>query len=186
MLRGLVIVVIVGCLPADGFAQQNIVDRWNELDQSDVSTVHVFDDAGTVWRGDVLSLDTDGLDIMLGRMGQAKHFDVSQIVRLDKFGRDSVKDGIRKGAVTGAIVGLVITTLLSSYGRGGVDIAPFISIPTITGLYGGVGGFILDAVFRYEESVTIYEAPRAQVTRQDPSDRRGRGKSIMLNTTVSF
>ena len=179
MLRGLVIIVIVGCLPADGFAQ-NIVDTWNELDQSDLSTVNVFDDSGAVWRGNVLSLDTDGLDIMLARMGQVRHFDVSQIARLEKIGRDSVKDGIRKGGGIGLVWGLLVARAYNA------NASQYIVVPTVVALYGGLMGFIIDAVFRHEESVTIYEAPRGQVTRHDPFDRRGQGKSIMLNTAVSF
>ena len=179
MLRGLVIVVIVGCLPADGFAQ-NIVDTWNDLDQSDLSTVNVFDDSGAAWRGNVLSLDTDGLDIMVARMGQARHFDVSQIVRLEKIGRDSFKDGIRKGVITGVVWGLLLARAYNA------NASQYIVGPTVVALYGGLMGFIFDAVLRHEESVTIYEAPRGQVTRQDSFDRRGQGKSIMLNTTVSF
>lgn len=116
-------------------------------------TVYVVDTAGVETRGAVEALSD--VSLTLSRSGTRREFVESEVARIERRRRDSVRNGLLLGAATGAGVGLLVGRRADSpscprsveCGQGAV-------IGTVGGaVWGGVGGWIADAFIRAREVI---------------------------------
>src|SRR5687767_14202605 len=95
--------VLVLLMPA-AVSGQEVDDRWRGLARSELSTVHVLDDAGAETTGRLLQLTPDALVLLVD--GTERRFDAARVRRIERRG-DSLKNGALIGLGIGTGMGLL-------------------------------------------------------------------------------
>ena len=171
--------VLATTLLATPAVAQDAADSWSDVKISDMlSTATVLDESGTLWSGEVVRLNADGLDLMQAN-GEERHFTVAQVRRLETTGRDSLKNGTLIGAGSGALLGLLFT----GAGNGGMDAAGWVAVFTGWGTVLGLG---VDFLLRGERRLTLYQASGTSVAERHIFGGRGPHTSRTLNATISW
>ena len=185
LMRGCILFLVATLSTGAVVRAQDTVQGWSGLDPSDLSTVFVLDDSGQEVTGQLLSLDSDALVILVE--GQELRFETARVKRLDKRG-DSLKNGAYIGAVVGLVMGILVARIadcVNDTGRvGSCGSGTQIGFAMLsTGLYSAIGVGI-DALIRGR--TTLYEAPDSSSARQDRFDRRGNSQIAVLTATLSW
>ena len=171
--------VLATTLLATPAVAQDATDSWSDVKISDLlSTATVLDESGTLWSGEVVRLNADGLDLMQAN-GEGRHFTVAQVRRLETTGRDSLKNGTLIGAGVGALLGLMATGV----GDGGTDAAGWVAV--FTG-YGTVLGLGVDFLLRGERRLTLYQAAGTSSGQRHSFGGRGPSTPMTLTATIRW
>ena len=126
-------------------------------------TVYVIDASGLSTRGEIVAISDVSLTVTFH--GTRREFAVSVVRRIDRRGRDSVRNGLFTGLGAGALIGWVAGRAADSptCPRSGIECGQGAIIGTVSGaVWGAVGGWITDALIRKRE--VIYLAQDQPVT----------------------
>ena len=162
---------------------QDAADSWSDVKISDLlSTATVLDESGTLWSGEVVRLNADGLDLLLQANGEERHFTVAQVRRLETIGRDSIKNGGLIGAGLGAVVGLGIARGGGMTGReGGLR---WVEYPLFHGAILGAIGLAVDFIVPGQRRLTLYQAAGTNSVQRGSFG--GPGPSTPMTLTASI
>lgn len=151
--------LLIACFPVAASAQQ-AARSFQEL-QARVKSgdiVFVVDGSGLETRGKVEIVSDVSIGLMVD--GIRRGFDESAITRIDRRRRDSVRNGLVIGLGSGALLGFLAGRAADSptCPRSGIECGQGALIGTVGGaIWGGVGGWLIDALARNRE--VIYLAP---------------------------
>jgi hypothetical protein len=119
-------------------------------------TIYIVDTAGVETRGVVEALSD--VSLTLSRSGARREFVESEVARIERGRRDSVRNGLLLGAATGAGIGFVAGRRADSPScpRSGIECGQGAVIGTAGGAFwGGVGGWIADTLIQKREAVYL-------------------------------
>jgi hypothetical protein len=98
-MKRCVLVLTAMLIPCAAHAQEP-EPAWKGLDRSALPTVFVLDAGGVETRGQLVSLDSDAVVVLVN--GSRRCFDTARVARVSKRG-----DSLKNGAIAGLVVGIV-------------------------------------------------------------------------------
>jgi hypothetical protein len=122
-------------------------------------TVYVTDKSGQETKGRIDVLSAASLRLILN--GDRREFLEGAVTRVERLGRDPVRNGLLIGVGTGAVLGFLVGRTTDSPScrlepRPPLDCGQGALLGTIGGAFwGGVGGWITDALIRKREVVYL-------------------------------
>ena len=183
MLQRFVLLVTIALLSAPA-AAQDVTDTWSEVKISDLlATVTILDDSGRLWSGEVLQLNTDGLELMQDN-GEVQHFTVMQVRRLETSGRDSIKNGGLIGAGLGAALGIAVAASYAD--SGGCSVACLVGTPVAFGAVWGAMGLAVDFIIPGERRLTLYQASGPSSKHRYRFGSYAPGSTMTFNAAISW
>jgi len=183
------VLVLATTLLATPAVAQDAADSWSDVKISDLlSTATVLDESGTLWSGEVVRLNADGLDLLLQANGEERHFTVAQVRRLETIGRDSIKDGGLIGAGLGAVIGFLLASTGVFEGTSVEDTFLgdnlWVVLPLTYGVELGAIGLAVDFIVPGQRRLTLYQAAGTNSVQRGRFG--GRGPSTPMTLTASI
>lgn len=149
--------LLVVCFPLEASAQR-AARSFEELQVrvkiGDI--VYVIDASGLETKGRIATLSDVSLALTLD--GTRRDFVESTVKRIDWRRRDSARNGLLIGLGTGALLGFLVARTADSPScpRSGIECGQGALLGAVGGAFwGGVGGWITDALIRKRESIYL-------------------------------